>query len=186
MTIFTYARLSKLDTITDIQTNALTVAYPNGIYKQEIKSDTRIKGKPALNNILDTIEPGDKLVTWKLDRLAQNIHDLAYIIETLNNKGADLEILDQKIDTSTATGKAFLQMLDVFAEFESNCKKERQRIGIAAAKAKGKHMGRKASLTNKQKQEIRTKNKKGMNASTLSREYQVSRGTICNALKEIT
>ncbi len=66
-------------------------------------------------------------------------------------KGCRLDILDQKIDTSTATGKAFLQMLGVFAEFETNLRKERQLAGIAAAKGKGKHLGRKASLTDEQK-----------------------------------
>ena len=68
-----------------------------------------------------------------------------------------LEILDQKIDTATATGRAFLQMLGVFEEFETNLRKERQLAGIAAVKAKGKHLGRRASLTNDQKKEIRTK-----------------------------
>jgi DNA invertase Pin-like site-specific DNA recombinase len=102
------------------------------------------------------IKAGDKLVVWKLDRLARNMHDLTNIIETLNRKGAALEILDQKIDTSTATGRAFLQMLGVFAEFETNLRKERQLAGIASAKAKGKHLGRKASLTDDQKQDILT------------------------------
>ncbi|WP_291462890.1 recombinase family protein [Desulfobacula sp.] len=55
-----------------------------------------------------------------------------------------MEILDQKIDTSTATGRAFLQMLGVFAEFETNLRKERQLAGIEAARAKGKHLGRRS------------------------------------------
>jgi len=66
------------------------------------------------------------------------MNDLTKIIETLDRKGAALEILDQKIDTSTASGKAFLQMLGVFAVFDTNLRKERQLAGIAAAKAKGK------------------------------------------------
>lgn len=110
--------------------------------------------------------------------------DLTDIIEILSSKGTALKILDQKIDTSTATGKAFLQMLGVFAEFETNLRKERQLAGIAAAKAKGNHLGRRASLIDDQKQEIRTKNKAGVNPTTLSKEYGVSRGTIYNVLKE--
>jgi len=137
-----------------------------------------------LNILLNVIGQGDKLVVWKLDRLARNMNDLTNIIEHLNGKGATLEILDQKIDTATATGRAFLQMLGVFAEFETNLRKERQLAGIAAAKAKGKHLGRRASLTDDQKKEIRTKNKTGMNPTILSKEYAVSRGTIYNVLKE--
>ena len=75
-------------------------------------------------------------------------------------------------------------MLGVFAEFETNLRKERQLAGIAAAKAKGKHLGRRASLSDDQKEEIRTKNKAGMNPTTLSKDYGVSRGTIYNVLKE--
>lgn len=80
------------------------------------------------------INQGDKLVTWKLDRLARNIGDLCKTVDHLESRGASLEILDQKIDTNTATGKAFLQMLGVFAEFETNLRRERQLAGIVAAK----------------------------------------------------
>ncbi len=182
--IFTYARVSTLDQNTDLQVEALKAAYPDAILREEKKSGTTTKDRDVLNLILDMVGPRDKLVVWKLDRLARNMHDLTNILGTLNSKGAALEILDQKIDTSTATGKAFLQMLGVFAEFEANLRKERQLAGIAAAKAKGKHLGRRASLTDDQKKEIRTKNKAGMNPSTLSKEYGVSRATIYNVLKE--
>jgi DNA invertase Pin-like site-specific DNA recombinase len=127
---------------------------------------------------------GDRLVCWKLGRLARNTGDLCQIVNTLESKGASLEILDQKIDTATATGRAFLQMLGVFAEFETNLRKERQLAGIAQAKAKGKHLGRKASLTDDQKQETRQFHQGGMNPTALSKRYEVSRATIYNAIKE--
>ena len=153
-------------------------------HRQEKKSGTKAINRDVLNLLLDMIGNGDKLVVWKLDRLAWNMNDLTKIIEHLNSKCAALEILDQKIDTSTATGRAFLQMLGVFAEFETNLRKERQLAGIVAAKAKGKHLGRKASLTNDQKKEIQAKNKAGINPTTLSKEYGISRGTVYNVLKE--
>ena len=184
MTIFLYARVSTLDQNTDLQEKSLKEAYPQGTYRQEKKSGTTAKDRDVLNLLLDMIDQGDKLVVWKLDRLARNTGDLCQIVNTLEGKGASLEILDQKIDTGTATGKAFLQMLGVFAEFETNLRKERQLAGIAAAKAKGKHLGRKASLTDEQKQKIRIKNAAGMNPTMLSKEYGVSRGTIYNMIKE--
>ena len=184
MGVITYSRVSTLDQNTDMQVQALKAAYPDAIHRQETKSGTTAKGREVLKFVLEMIGQGDKLVVWKLDRLARNMNDLTNIIESLNGKGAALEILDQKIDTATATGRAFLQMLGVFAEFETNLRKERQLAGIVAAKAKGKHLGRKASLTNDQKKEIRTKNQAGINPSALSREYGVSRGTVYNVLKD--
>ncbi len=99
-------------------------------------------------------------------------------------KKASLEILDQAIDTSTASGKAFLQMLGVFAEFETNLRKERQMAGIAKAKLKGIYKGRKPSLTESQVQNIMVKKEAGMNPTQLSKEYGVSRATIYNVLKK--
>jgi len=184
MTIFLYARVSTLDQNTDLQEQALKAAYPQGTYRQEKRSGTTAKDRDVLNLLLEVIGKGDKLIVWKLDRLARNTGDLCKIVDTLESKGASLEILDQKIDTSTATGKAFLQMLGVFAEFETNLRKERQLAGIAAARAKGKHLGRKAILTNKQKKEIRDKSKAGMTPTALAKKYEVSRATIYNILKE--
>jgi len=182
--IFAYARVSTLDQQTDSQIKGLMSAYPNAILRQEKKTGTTTRGRDVLNLILEMIGPGDKLVVWKLDRLARNVNDLCKIIETLNAKGSFLEIIDQKIDTGTATGRAFLQMLGVFAEFETNLRKERQLAGIAAAKAKGKHLGRPILLTKDQKWEIRGKKDAGEKLSSLSKEYAVSRGTIYNVLKE--
>ena len=184
MVVFLYARVSTLDQDTEMQEKALRKAYPDGIPRQEKKSGTTTLGREVLNLFLEMIGKGDKLVVWKLDRLARNTGDLCKIVETLEAKEASLEVLDQKIDTSSPAGKAFLQMLGVFAEFETNLRKERQLAGIAIAKAKGKHLGRRPSLSNDQKQKIQTKRKAGMNPSQLSKEYSVSRGTIYNVLKE--
>ncbi len=136
------------------------------------------------NTILQIIDKDEKLVAWKLDRLARNMKNLLTIVETLESKGACLEILDQNIDTCTASGKAFLQMLGVFAEFETDIRKERQMVGIAKAKAKGKYLGRKPSLTDSQKDDVRIKNTNGMNPTQLSKEFGVSRATIYNVLKD--
>ena len=183
MTIFTYARVSTLDQHMDLQTAELKAAYPDAVHRQEKKSGTTTIDRDVLNLLLNMIGQGDKLVVWKLDRLARNIGDLCKIVYTLDIKGASLEILNQKIDTSTATGRAFLQMLGVFSEFETNLRKERQLAGIAIAKSKGKHMGRRPSLSDDQKKEVQLKNKAGMNPTILSKEYGVSRGTIYNVLK---
>jgi len=168
-----------------MQQDAFTAKYPKAIFRQEKQSGASRDKREVLSMILDMIGQGDKLVVWKLDRLARNMNDLCGIVDTLEKKGAYLEILDQAIDTGTAAGRAFLQMLGVFAEFETNLRKERQLAGIAAAQARGKHCGRKSTLTTEQKQEIREKNSTGMTPTTLSKEYGVSRATIYNVLKEV-
>jgi len=142
MTIFAYCRVSTLDQDTKVQEQALRKAYPDAIVRHEKKSGTKKENRDVLNLILEMVGSGDKLVVWKLDRLARNLADLLKIVEQLQEKGATLEILDQRIDTATATGKAFLQMLGVFAEFETNLRSERQLAGIAKAKQEGRYKGR--------------------------------------------
>lgn len=180
MNTFLYARVSTTDQNTTVQKDILLTKYPNGIYREEKKSGTTTKDRDALQIILEMIGKGDKLVVWKLDRLARNVLDLSQIVQELANKGASIEIIDQAIDTSTASGKAFLQMLGVFAEFETNLRKERQMAGIAKAKAEGKHLGRRAKLSETQKDEIKEKRKDGVTPTELAKEYAVSRATIYN------
>jgi DNA invertase Pin-like site-specific DNA recombinase len=88
------------------------------------------------------IRAGDELVVTRIDRLARSIGDLQAIVRTLKERGASLKALQQPIDTSTAAGKCFLDMLGVFAEFETNLRRERQLEGIAKAKARGVYNGR--------------------------------------------
>jgi DNA invertase Pin-like site-specific DNA recombinase len=81
-----------------------------------------------------------------VDRLARSIRDLQNIVHDLQTKGVTIKATEQPIDTSTAAGKCFLDMLGVFAEFETNLRRERQMEGIAAAKADGVYKGRPASI----------------------------------------
>lgn len=182
MTVFTYARVSTLDQSTDLQEKALKAKYPEAKYCEEKASGKSLVNRDQLNMLLGFIGEGDKLVVWKLDRLARDMHDLTKIVKELEEKEASLEILDQNIDTSTASGKAFLQMLGVFAEFETNLRAERQAAGIAVAKAKGKHLGRPIKLTDQQKEEIRKRSAAGERPTELAKAFNVSRASIYNVI----
>ena len=117
-----------------------------GVIRQEKASGTTTKGRSELAIILAFLQKGDTLVVTRIDRLARSIGDLQTIVRAVKDKGASLECTEQPIDTGTAAGKAFLDMLGVFAEFETNIRKERQLEGIAAAKVAGVYKGRKATL----------------------------------------
>jgi len=145
MTTFLYARVSTNDQNTASQVEALTAAYPDGVLREEKASATTME-RPVLRLLLDMLHKGDTLVVWKLDRLARNTADLLAIVDHIRERSASLKIHDQSIDTGTASGRAFLQMLGVFAEFETNLRKERQMAGIQKAKAEGRYTGRPAKI----------------------------------------
>ena len=138
MTEYLYARVSTAGQNLDSQVQALSAKYPDAELHTETKTGTNTD-RPVFQKVMYEIGQGDKLVITKLDRLARSTKDLLDIVDTLEKRGASLEILDQSIDTSTAAGKAFLQMLGVFAEFETNIRKERQLAGIEVAKRQGKY-----------------------------------------------
>ena len=129
-----YARVSTADQNLDAQTAALQAAGCTMV-RTETGDGTTLAGRPELGTILDFIHPGETLVVTRIDRLARSMRDLQVIVATLKDKGAHLAATEQPVDTSTAAGKAFFDMLGVFAEFETNLRRERQAEGVAAASA---------------------------------------------------
>ena len=180
--VFAYCRVSTLDQDPTMQTEAIKARYPHAIIREEKASATTRQGRDKLEIILEMIGPGDKLVVWKLDRLARNMSDLSQIVHELEQKEASLEILDQSIDTSTASGKAFLQMLGVFAEFETNLRKERQLAGIAKAKAEGKYKGRPVSYD---KDQIESLLKDGLSQAAIAKKLGCSTKTVQRVKKSM-
>src|SRR5450755_4296656 len=140
MTIIGYARVSTTDQNLDIQEAALRTAGCD-VIRSEKRSGTTTQGREELRTVLDFLRKGDVLMVTRIDRLARSIGDLQDIVRAVRERGAVLKATEQPIDTSTAAGKCFLDMLGVFAEFETNLRKERQLEGIAKAKAAGIYKG---------------------------------------------
>ena len=113
-----YARISTADQNLDAQTAAFQAAGCTMV-RTETGDGTTLAGRPELGTILDFIHPGETLVVTRIDRLARSMRDLQIIVATLKDKGAHLAATEQPVDTSTAAGKAFFDMLGVFAEFET-------------------------------------------------------------------
>jgi DNA invertase Pin-like site-specific DNA recombinase len=102
--------------------------------------------RPELTKLLARLEPGDTLVTYKLDRLARSLHHLLTVTKDLEARGVGFETLDG-ISTKGSTGKLVLQMFGAVAEFERNLILERTMAGLAAARSEGKVGGRKRTMT---------------------------------------
>ena len=113
-----YARVSTADQNLDAQTAALEAAGCTMV-RTETGDGATLAGRPELGTILEFIHPGETLVVTRIDRLARSMRDLQIIVATLKDKGAHLAATEQPVDTSTAAGKAFFDMLGVFAEFET-------------------------------------------------------------------
>jgi DNA invertase Pin-like site-specific DNA recombinase len=120
-----YGRISSIDQSLDEQKSKLD---ENGCEKVFLDkhTDTSVDG-PRLTEVLNYVRHGDSLVITRLDRLAQSTYHLTRIVQELRDKGIDLVVLDQGIDTSTPTGKLFFDMLASIAEFEADIRKDREK-----------------------------------------------------------
>lgn len=174
MSLFGYARVSTSDQDLAIQVAALRAAGCQTI-RSEKKSGTDRGSRTELQILLDFLREGDTLVVTRIDRLARSMKDLQDIVHELKGRGVALKATEQPIDTGTAAGKAFLDMLGVFAEFETNLRKERQAEGIAAAKVRGVYKGGKPRID---PAVVRKLADEGMRPAHIARQLGISRGTV--------
>jgi DNA invertase Pin-like site-specific DNA recombinase len=112
------------------------------VVRKEKVTGTSTEGREELATLLQFLREGDTLVVTRVDRLARSLRDLQNLAHTLQERGVALKATEQPIDTGTAAGKCFFDMLGVFAEFETNLRRERQLEGIAKAKAAGVYAGK--------------------------------------------
>jgi DNA invertase Pin-like site-specific DNA recombinase len=145
------------------------------LIREEKRSGKSREGRTELATLLDFLRHGDTLMVTRIDRLARSIGDLQDIVRSLRAKGVALKATEQPIDTSTAAGKCFLDMLGVFAEFETNLRRERQMEGIAKAKAAGVYKGRKPSID---PAEVRRMLDSGINPSAVARALGIGRASV--------
>ncbi len=140
--IIGYARTSTLEQQAGLEAQQKTLSEVGceKIYSEQVSS---VAHREALSEALSYCREGDVLIVTKLDRLARSVRHLGEIVDDLTQRGVDLRVLDMSLDTSTATGKLMLNVLGSISQFEREMMLERQREGIAKAKAEGKYKGRK-------------------------------------------
>jgi DNA invertase Pin-like site-specific DNA recombinase len=180
MAIYGYARVSTSDQDLTVQQDALRAAGCT-VIRAEKRSGTTTTGRDELNTILEFIRDEDVLVVAKLDRLARSVADLSRIVEMITQRGASLRVLNASIDTGTATGRAFLQMLGVFSEFETGIRKERQLEGIAKAKMKGVYKGRKPTVDSVAVLKLKAE---GVGATAIAERLKIGRASVYRVLEE--
>ena len=171
-----YCRTSTVDQKYGLtaQIEALESEGVEKIFSEQISS---VAKRPELESALDFCREGDVLVVTKLDRLARSIHDLWKIVDQLEVKKVELRILDLNLDTSTPTGRLMLSMMGALAQFEREMLLERQREGIARAKAEGKFKGRVPTARVK-KAEIQKLITEGMKPTQVAESLGVSRASV--------
>lgn len=174
-----YARVSTDEQELPAQIEALTKAGAALVRSEKVSGSAPRAERRELATLLDFMRPGDTLLVFKLDRLARSTGDLLAIVDELEAKGVKLRTVDGEINTSTAAGRAFVGMLAVFAEFETNLRRERQTEGIRKAKEQGRYKGRKPSVDNAA---IKAMKAEGMGATAIATKLGVSRQSVYRAL----
>lgn len=181
--IIGYARTSTLDQTAGIeaQERDLLAAGCEKIFLEQVSS-VDVKHRTQLSLALDFIREGDTLVVTKLDRLARSVAHMHDLLQRLSSKGAALKILSMGVDTSTPTGKLMLNVLGGVAEFEREIMLERQREGIAKAKADGKYKGR-APTALRKAADVMELRAAGVGAAEIARRLGISRASVYNVCK---
>jgi DNA invertase Pin-like site-specific DNA recombinase len=155
MALVGYARVSSVGQSLEVQLDKLK--HCDKIY-QEKKSGVSGR-RPQLETCLEYVREGDTLVVTRLDRLARSMLHLCQIANELKRKEVDLQVLDQNINTSDATGRLLFNMLGAIAQFETEIRAERQMDGLRKAKERGVQFGPDKKLTAHQVAELQARRK---------------------------
>lgn len=173
-----YQRVSTVDQNTDRQLDGVEL---DKVFTD--KASGKNTDRPELARAIDYVREGDTLVVHSMDRLARNLEDLRRLVRELTGQGVKVEFVKENLifaGNDSPMNTLLLSMLGAVAEFGRSMILERQREGIAIAKAAGKYKGRKASLTDDQAGELRARLAAGESVTALAREYGISRQTVYN------
>jgi len=177
-----YARTSTLDQKAGLeaQQRDLTASGCERIFTEQVSSVDAVRREQLLE-ALSFVRHGDTFIVTKLDRLARSVAHLMEILGQLEAKGVALRILSMGMDTNTPTGKLMLTILGGVAQFEREVMLERQREGIAKAKAEGKYKGR-APTARAKADEVLRLHKAGVGATEISKQLGIGRASVYRLL----
>ena len=178
--IIGYARTSTVDQLAGLeaQLRDLEAAQCQKIFQEQVSS---VAVRTQLEAALEFAREGDVLVATKLDRLARSVADLMAIIKALEQKAVGMRILNLGMDTQTPTGKLMLTVLGGVAQFEREMMLERQREGVAKAKADGKYKGRKP-ISDELRQEVINLVAGGMAKTGIAKQLNIGEASVYRIL----
>lgn len=143
------------------------------------------KERKALNDMIDWVREGDKVLVWSIDRLARDLRDLQDIIAKLIDKGVSISFISEGLtfsaDKNDAFAKLQLQMMGAFSEFERSIIRKRQAEGIAKAKVRGVYKGRKATIDAR---EIMSLKEQGLGASAIAKHLGIGRASVYRVIQQ--
>ena len=149
---------------------------------EEKRSGSKRDGRDQLDLALKVLTKGDTLVVTRLDRLGRSLRDLANLAHEIDAIGGHLRVIEQSVDTSASAGRAFFGMLAVFAQFETDVRRERQAEGIARAKSEGVYTGAKPRIDREQ---VRLMVDEGQGPAAVARKLGISRMSVYRILEEM-
>lgn len=180
-----YARTSTVEQVAGLEAQEVALA-ATGCSKLFAEQASSVAQRDQLDAALDWVREGDTLVVTRLDRLARSTADLLGIVAMLEGKRVALRILDfggSEVDTKSPTGRMLLTMFAAVAEFERAIMLERQRVGVARARAEGKYRGR-APTARRQIKRVAALRAEGLGASAIAAEVGISRASVYRLLAE--
>lgn len=142
--------------------------------------------RPALAELLRFAREGDTVLVHSLDRLARNLNDLRSLVEVLTARGVRVEFVQESLvftGDDSPMSHLMLSVMGAFAEFERSLIRERQREGIALAKARGVYTGRRRALSEAEAAALVARAKAGTSKAALAREYGITRETVYQYLR---
>ncbi|UFI06709.1 recombinase family protein [Roseibium aggregatum] len=187
---FVYARVSTPGQTTQNQIEEIRAAgfhvEDHRIVTETISGSVPITQRPEFSRLMDRLEPGDILIVTKLDRLGRDAIDVSSTVKALADEGVRVYCLALGgVDLTSSAGTMTMNVLNAVAQFERDLLIERTQSGLRRAKSEGKVLGRRPSLTDSQKQDVRVALNSGKSISAIARAFGTSRQTIMRVRDEI-
>lgn len=176
-----YARVSTIDQNPNAQCDALKLAGCEKIITEKI-SGASVK-RPKLEKLLRSLNSGDVLTVWRLDRVGRSLPHLLDVVGDLKARGVGFQSLNETIDTTTANGELIFHLFASMAQFERSLIVERTQAGLVAAKKRGVRLGRPLALKTAQIKHARKLIDSGERPSAVAGSLGVDRSTLYRALK---
>lgn len=172
-----YARISTKDQKLDLQTDALKLAGCEKIFTDVASGAKSIR--PGLDEALNFARKKDVIVVWKLDRLGRSLKHLIQTVNELSEREVGFESIEEKLDTTTASGKLLFHIFGALAEFERELIRERTNAGLKAARARGRNGGRPKSLSEADEKMVKKlMADKTIPIKDICKQFQISRSTL--------